>query len=227
MIPSLLGVELLRLLRRTPLWIFFATLAIQSIPFNPIPNVLPLAAYVARHAEDPLGLYLSVALSALGAVLGKLVVLRFGSSLRALMPARSREAFKKLLEMVPRDRLDLAVFAIAASPLPDDEVYLLLGAGGYSTRRLTAVLIPAKALWAATHLAYALATYRAVKLLAGDAAFWAYAVSISALTLALTAAALRLDWAAVLDAYRYGGIKSAVAAGLKSALSLRRNRPRL
>lgn len=227
MIPPLSVVEFLRLLRRTPLWLFFATLAIQSVPFNPIPNFLPIAAYVAGNAGDPLGLSLSVLLSASGAVLGKLVVLKLGDWLKALMPQRSREAFKKLLEMVPDDKLDLTVFAIAASPLPDDEVYLLLRAGDYGARRLLGVLVPAKLVWATIHVAYALAVYRAVRLVAGDAAFWIYALSISALTLALTLIVFRLDWAAALDAYKAGGVKPAVAAILRSVFPLRRAKPKL
>ncbi len=227
MIPLLIGVRMfLRVLRRTPLWLFFITLAIQSVPFNPIPNYLPIAVYVARSAGGPLGLISTVVLSALGAVLGKLVVLKFGDWLKGLMPSRSREAFKKLLEMVPEDKLDLAVFAIAASPLPDDEVYLLLRAGDYSARRLIAVLLPAKLVWASVHIAYAVATYRAVKLIAGDVGFWTYMAFISALTFALTLAALRLDWAAVLDAYKIGGFKPAAITALKSIIPIRRAKPR-
>lgn len=217
-----LGVEAVLRSWHTPHWLFLATFAIQSIPFNPIPNYLPIALYVVKNAKEPLGLTSAVLLSALGAVLGKLVVLKFGDLLKRLMPRRSREAFKELLEMVPEDKLDLAVFVVAVSPLPDDEVYLLLRAGDYSAKRLLFLLLPAKLVWALVHVVYALATYRAVEFIAGDAAFWAYMAFISALTFASTVVALRLDWASVLDAYKTGGIKSAVAMALRSAVALRR-----
>lgn len=222
MIPLFSGVRaVLRMLKDTPLWLFLATFAIQGVPFNPIPNYLPIAVYVARGAGSPLGFASAVVLSALGAVLGKLVVLKFGDLLKGLMPSRNREAFKRLLYAVPKDELDLAVFIVAASPLPDDEVYLLLRAGDYSTRRLLLVLLPAKLIWALAHVVYAVATYRAVKLIAGDAAFWAYTVFISLLTLALTIAALRLDWTSVLDAYKVGGAKSAVVTALRLVIAPR------
>ncbi|MEL9990152.1 MAG: hypothetical protein QXP98_02655 [Thermoproteus sp.] len=214
--------EFLRLVRHTPLWLFFVTFAIQSIPFNPVPNYIPIAAYIAYTAREPYQLTLSVVLSALGAAVGKLVVLKFGDWLKGVMPARSRESFRRLLSLVPKDKLDLAVFAIAASPLPDDEVYLILRAGDYDAKRLVAVLIPAKLLWASMHVLYALATYRAVRYIAGDVGLWAYMGAISGISLALTIAALRLDWGAVLDAYRAGGVKLAVKAALKSLSPFKR-----
>lgn len=215
----------LALIRDTPLWLFLAALIIQGMPFNPVPNYLPILIYVAHNAQRPENLAVAAAASAAGAALGKLLVMKLGDYARGLMPANSRRAFSYILARMPRNRLDLFVFAVAASPLPDDEVYILLRAGGYGIPRFLAVLLPAKAVWALVHVLYALATYRLAALVVHDAGIWMHAALASLLTLALTISALRMDWDAVASAYASGGPRGAVKTALKSAVYALWRRP--
>nr|KJR73923.1 MAG: membrane protein [Thermoproteus sp. AZ2] len=224
-LPPAALAHLLRLLRGTPLWLFLATFAIQAIPFNPVPNYIPIAVYIAYNIRRPEDVALAVLSAAAGAALGKAVVLMLGDRARAIMPPSSRNALKYVLDRTAEARLDLLIFAVAASPLPDDELYIVLSATGYSRRRVLAVVAPAKILWSLFHVLYAVATYRVIKLIIGDVNLWTYSAIFSAVTLSLTLLALRMDWDSVVKAYYAGGVRSAAKAALRSAMYALWRRP--
>ncbi|MBP1449117.1 MAG: hypothetical protein JZD41_03770 [Thermoproteus sp.] len=95
-----------------------ATLIIQGVPFNPVPNYVPILIYMAHNAQRLGSLAVAAAASAAGAALGKLFVMKSWDYAGGPMPASSRRAFSYILARMPRNRLDLLVFAVAASPLP-------------------------------------------------------------------------------------------------------------
>lgn len=222
-LPPTALAHLLRLLRGTPLWLFLATFAIQAIPFNPVPNYIPIAIYVAYNMRRPEDMALAVLSAAAGAALGKAVVFSLGVRAKALMPPSGRNALRRILERTTK--LDLLMFAVAASPLPDDELYIILSAAGYSRWRMLAVVAPAKILWSLFHVLYAIATYRITKLIVGDVNLWTYSAAFSAITLFVTLLALRMDWDSIVKTYYTDGVKSAIRVALRSALYALWRRP--
>lgn len=203
------------LVRHTPLWLFLATFAIQSVPFSPVPSYIPLVFYTLYHVRSSTDLAAAVFVSAAGAIAGKIVVFLFGDWLKPLMPRKSRETFRELLRSIPEDKLSLALFLMAALPLPDDEVYILLRAGDYDLRKLLIVITPAKILWAFSHVMYIVALRGAIAPLIGGGPL-AEGALVSAVMLALTVAALRADWSQTFKCYRSHGAVAAVKTALKS-----------
>jgi membrane protein DedA with SNARE-associated domain len=110
------------------LGIFLLSLIANSIPFVGLPylNVLVLMTPFMESWE----LAIVAVLSALGATLGKLVIYFLGRGVGHTLPEKSRENlffFQKLL----RRWGILAIFLFAASPLPDDVLYIPLGMAKY------------------------------------------------------------------------------------------------
>jgi membrane protein YqaA with SNARE-associated domain len=132
-------VEVLRALLRAVspfggyLGVFTISLVSNSVPFLGVPYLLFVAGYIAREAVRlglPVELTL-ITLSALGATLGKLVVYFLAASFRLKLSSRTKENLKVFANFSKRLALPLVVF-FAATPAPDDLLYVPLGLSRYS-----------------------------------------------------------------------------------------------
>lgn len=108
--------------------IFLLSLISNSIPFVGLPylNFIVLMSPFLNQFE----FVIVAVLSALGASLGKVVVYFLGRSIRFTLPETTKENlffFQKLF----RKWGIFAIFLFAASPLPDDVLYIPLGMAQY------------------------------------------------------------------------------------------------
>lgn len=108
--------------------IFLLSLISNSIPFVGVPYlnfIVLLAPFL-----DQFEFFLVALLSALGASSGKVVIYFLGKSIRYTLPEKTKENlffFQRLF----RKWGIFAIFLFAASPLPDDVLYIPLGMAQY------------------------------------------------------------------------------------------------
>jgi membrane protein DedA with SNARE-associated domain len=110
--------------------VFAASLLGSLIPFVSGPYIPPIILAIMAGRLDPFPTALA---SALGAALAKAVLFKFFKGGRLLLGEESRKRIEPLERLVARHGW-LAVVAVAATPLPDDIVFLLLAVSNYSSK---------------------------------------------------------------------------------------------
>lgn len=124
------------------LGVFIVSLLGNAIPYSTIPYLVFIVIY-AGIVKDPI-LEIWIAISGgLGAAIGKLIVYYFGFGLRKILPDKvleNMEVFTKLF----KNSAFIAVLLFAALPLPDDILYVPLGAMKYDIKRYFIALLVGK-----------------------------------------------------------------------------------
>ncbi|MCD6301817.1 MAG: VTT domain-containing protein [Staphylothermus sp.] len=124
------------------LGVFIVSLLGNAVPYSTIPYLIFIVVY-AGMVKDP-ALDILIAFSGgLGAAIGKLIVYYFGFGLRKILPEKileNMEVFNKLF----KNSAFIAVLLFAALPLPDDIIYVPLGAMKYDTKRYFIALLIGK-----------------------------------------------------------------------------------
>ncbi len=124
------------------LGVFLLSLAGNAIPYSTIPYLLFITLY-ASSLDDPLKQLVITISGGVGAALGKVIVYYFGLGIRYAIPENMRrnlEAFTKIF----KNSTFIAVLVFAASPLPDDILYVPLGAMRYSLKKYIIALMSGK-----------------------------------------------------------------------------------
>lgn len=130
--------------------VFAASLLGSLIPFISGPYIPPILIGIIAGKLEPLP---TAALSAAGAALGKFILFNIFRGGRRFLSRRSLE------RMAPLERLVLrfgwvVVLLTAATPVPDDVVYLLLAIGGYRSSYFLPIVFAGK-LFITTVVAFA------------------------------------------------------------------------
>jgi len=110
--------------------IFLLSLIANSIPFVGLPYLVAVAVYAANYG-NPL---LVGVVSGLGAAVGKVIIYLIPTLSRRFISEDTKErldAFRKLAERY----LFFVILLFAASPLPDDVLYIPVGFMGYDLLR--------------------------------------------------------------------------------------------
>jgi membrane protein YqaA with SNARE-associated domain len=199
----------------TLLTLFAIALAAHVVPFSYIPTIAAVTPYVALYRDPAFALAASFAL-ALGSTAGKLVVFFCGHAAGKFLLRGMQEEAKALFNAVARSRgIGIAIFIFAATPLPDDVLYIPLAVAGYDVRRFALAVFAGKlALYLACTL-FIGGAYFTLELGAGSAA--ALAATLT-LTVTLSVLVARISWPAALAAYREGGLRAALRMALRSAV---------
>jgi membrane protein DedA with SNARE-associated domain len=151
---------------------------------------------------DPLPTALA---SALGAALAKAVLFKFFKGGRVLLGEESRKRIEPLERLVARHGW-LAVVAAAATPLPDDIVFLLLAVSNYSSKLFIPTVFAGKLIitTAVAYLSlywYGLTCY-IIECVVGEVNI-THTIAVAAATAAAALAAAytltRLDWTKLLN----------------------------
>ncbi|TDA25248.1 MAG: hypothetical protein DSO01_07990 [Archaeoglobi archaeon] len=176
--------------------IFLISFISNSIPFIGIPylNFLVVASPFLRIEEAAI----VAVVSALGASLGKIVIYFIGAGVRMTLSERTKENlafFEKIFEKWGV----LAVFIFAASPLPDDVLYIPLGIARYKLLHFFPAVFCGKIVVTFLAIFMGKATYDSIKFLLGNDIL-SFAVFFLITTL-LTFAVIRIDWKSVFEKY--------------------------
>jgi len=107
---------------------FFLSLLSNLILFAPIPYLLMIFWLSASPSVDPILIGVS---SALGATFGKVIVYYIGRGSRKLLDEKERKDLE-FARLITEKYGVIAIFLFAATPSPDDALYIPLGMMGYN-----------------------------------------------------------------------------------------------
>ncbi|MEM4273742.1 MAG: VTT domain-containing protein [Candidatus Caldarchaeum sp.] len=181
--------------------VFGASLLGSLLPFVSGPYIPPIIIAVMAGRLDPFPTALS---SAAGAALAKLILFRFFKSGRVLLSDETRRRMEPLERLVSKHGW-LAVVGAAATPLPDDVIFVLLAVSNYSSKLFLPTVFAGKLL-ITTAVAYValywgnLACY-IVECIVGEVNILhvtLIAVATAAAALAAVYLLTRLDWTKIL-----------------------------
>jgi len=212
------------------LGVFTVSLVSNSVPFLGVPYLLFVAGYIAREAVRlglPVELTL-IALSALGATLGKLVVYFLASSFRLKLSDRTKENLRVFANFSKRLALPLIIL-FAATPAPDDLLYVPLGLSRYSLLYyFTGVFLGKLVMvWLASTYFKVIAKVLGEELTVNPVAF----TTVALVTVYLCLVIMKIDWSKVASSYSGRGFLEALRTILAeyvevNKLLLRRIAPR-
>jgi len=198
-----------------PYWgLFLAVFISQAVPLAHLPGYTFVVLCVAAHHKTA-DLAAAALAVALGAALGKVVVFFTSRKIGEAVMGREAEYAKRLFEKISKWGIDLAVVAFAASPLPDDVLYIPLGMAGYDLRRFFVAVLVGKTILAVV-LVFFFGELGGLFLDTLGIVGVALTVGLAVFGSVLVA---RVRWSAVLQAYEAEGARAALKAVFKSAFS--------
>lgn len=181
--------------------IFVASLLGNMIPFFPVPYLI-YVVYVAQTPGSP-GLVQLATVGALGASIGKFVSYGLGYGAGKVFPG-SRARFDSLRQLLGGSAF-LAAFIFAASPFPDDVIFIPLGMMRYSPPKTFMSLFSGKFVLTLTVAYLARSSGRFLDVLLGGSPI-AAAISVG-IVLAIAVVMMKVDWEKVVARQRNGLIR--------------------
>jgi membrane protein DedA with SNARE-associated domain len=124
------------------LGVFLVSFLGNVIPYSTTPYLFFIILY-AGVVSDPVQHLLITISGGIGAALGKIIVYFFGYSIRHILSDDIRQNIEFFARFFKRSTF-IAVFIFAASPLPDDIIYVPLGAMKYDIKKYTIALVLGK-----------------------------------------------------------------------------------
>lgn len=120
------------ILQSLPLLITLISFVCNSIPYISIPYLLILLTYITS-TSPPIfeSIYLTI-LSALGASLGKIIIYYIGKGIGKLVIKDIDREKIQLFNKIASKGIFIAILIFAATPLPDDVIYIPIGLLGYN-----------------------------------------------------------------------------------------------
>jgi len=206
-----------------PLGIFILSLVSNSIPFIAVPYLAILVSYAALIPGIYDKVILAVA-SAAGAALGKVVIYFIGYSVRIGLSERNLKNLELFNKIASRSMF-IAIAVFAATPLPDDILYIPLGLAKYNIVLYFLAILLGKTILTAMAVIYT----HSVAVFAGE--FHLLIPTLIILTAFFSYIIIRVDWSSVIESFVskgiYGGLKNLlmqVANVLKLSYIIRRLR---
>ncbi len=186
-----------------PLGVFIVSALGNAIPYSTIPYLLFIVVYAGSLDNVLDQAYISF-LGGLGAAVGKIVVYYFGRGLRLVMTEQQKNNMEVFVGLFKRSTF-LAVFLFAALPLPDDILYIPLGATGYSLIRFFTALLLGKIIITGAAVFFG-STYSWLLEDAADTPWYITYPSLLAITLILTYIVAKIDWVKIAKGYKEKGV---------------------
>lgn len=202
--------------------VFTISLVSNSVPFLGVPYLLFVAGYIAREAIRlglPAELTL-IALSALGATLGKLVVYFVAASFRLKLSSKTKDNLRLFANFSKKLAFPLVVF-FAATPAPDDLLYVPLGLSRYSLVYYFTGIFIGKSIMVWISSTY----FKAITHVLGEdpLADPLAAVTIAIVTAYLCVVILKIDWSRVVSSYSERGVLEALKRLLAEYVEVNRS----
>ncbi|OYT51952.1 MAG: hypothetical protein B6U76_10375 [Desulfurococcales archaeon ex4484_217_2] len=194
-----------------PIGIFLVSFLGNVIPYSTVPYLIFIVHYGATVTET-LGMIEIAILGGIGAALGKVIVLLIGSATRKILPETDKKSMKLFMKLAGKS-VFIAVLVFAATPLPDDVLYIPLGAMGYSPFKFFVAAAIGKAI--ITYMA--LLFGETIRYLVGESSTIASIVAIVA-TLILMFLIVKVDWEMIIEEIVSKGWRSFILNLLKNPL---------
>ncbi len=180
------------------LGIFLVSFLGSLIVFVPVPYFLVIAAASADPVFDPLLIGVS---SAIGATIAKVIIFQASYAGGKLMGNDTEKRMRPFMKLVSRYG-GIAAFLAAATPIPDDLIYIPLGLAQYSLPRFLLTTLSGKILLTVVIAWGVRLSYNSVRFLIDGSTNPLEATLIASVfvaTIAITVyAMMKLDWAKIL-----------------------------
>jgi len=180
--------------------VFLASILGNMIPFFPVPYLFIVGIVASQNPG--LGLVPIATLAALGAAIGKFTIYAVGYGTSQMLKGK-RARFESLRKLLGGSAF-LAAFLFAASPFPDDIIFIPLGVMRYSPVKTFISLLSGKFVFA---LAIAYLFRSATGLV--DLFLGGSPITVSAsigVFILISVLMLRIDWERVLDERKQRGL---------------------
>jgi len=195
-----------------PLGVFLVSFLGNVIPYSTIPYLIFVVQYGVA-IDNPL-IHIGIAiLGGLGAALGKVIVLLIGFAARKVIPEKTKKSMKLFMKLAGKS-VFIAVLIFAASPLPDDILYIPLGAMGYSPFKFFAAAVVGKII--ITYMA--LLFGGAIRLIVGESSVLAAIVSLIA-TIVLLLILVKVNWEKIVEDITFKGWKEFLKEIIRNPLA--------
>jgi len=194
-----------------PIGVFLVSFLGNVIPYSTIPYLIFIVQYGAAFSETISMVEIAI-LGGVGAALGKVIVLLIGTATRKILPETAKKSMKLFMKLAGKS-VFIAVLVFAATPLPDDALYIPIGAMGYS---------PFKFFVAAT-IGKTIITYIAllfggtIRYLVGESSIVTSIVAIVA-TLVLMLLLVKVNWELIIEEIINKGWKNFILNLIKNPL---------
>lgn len=162
------------------------------IPYSTIPYLIFIVEYGLAIGSPAIRIGIAV-LGGLGAALGKVIVLLIGFAARKVLPEKAKKSMKLFMKLASKS-VFIAVLVFAASPLPDDILYIPLGAMGYSPFKFFAAAVIGKIF--ITYMALLFGGI--IRFIVGESSILAAIVSLVA-TVILFLLLIKIDWEKIVE----------------------------
>ncbi|NPA22896.1 MAG: VTT domain-containing protein [Crenarchaeota archaeon] len=116
----------------------------NCIPYLTVPYLAIIFFYTSLFSNNIELVTIIILISSLGAATGKVIVYLIGKSLRRLVIGKVSEQDIELFNKLADKGIFFAIFVFAATPLPDDVLYIIVGALKYSPLRFFAACLAGK-----------------------------------------------------------------------------------
>ncbi len=174
----------------------------NAIPFVGVPYLLGVGLAVSR--MDPVSAALAIIASAAGATCGKIVVYLLGAGVRLKLGAKSKENLEKFVKLFRRSAF-LAIVLFAATPLPDDLLYVPLGIAKYPLPLYVTAVFVGKIIVTTLATCYIGTAVSIVTSLDPTTPLGALVTAIVVgATVWLSYIVIKLDWGRVVDGFAQG-----------------------
>ncbi len=175
-----------------PIGIFLVSFLGNVVPYSTIPYLIFIVQYGAT-VREAIGMVEIAILGGIGAALGKVIVLLIGSATRKILSESAKKSMKLFMKLAGKS-VFIAVMIFAATPLPDDILYIPLGVMGYSPFKFFVAAAIGK-----TVITYmALLFGETIRYLVGESSIATSIVSIVA-TLALMLLIVKVNWEKIIE----------------------------
>lgn len=162
------------------------------IPYSTIPYLIFIVEYGLAIGSPAIRIGIAI-LGGIGAALGKVVVLLIGFAARKVLPEKTKKSMELFMKLASKSAF-IAVLIFAASPLPDDILYIPLGAMGYSPFKFFAAAVIGKIF--ITYMALLFGGI--IRFIVGESSILAAIVSLVA-TVILFLLLIRINWEKIVE----------------------------
>ncbi|RLG74564.1 MAG: hypothetical protein DRO23_06365 [Thermoprotei archaeon] len=195
-----------------PLGVFLVSFLGNVIPYSTIPYLIFVVQYGVAIGNPLIRIGIAV-LGGLGAALGKVIVLLIGFAARKVIPEKTKKSMKLFMKLAGKS-VFVAVLIFAASPLPDDILYIPLGAMGYSPFKFFAAAVIGKII--ITYMALLFGGI--IRLIAGESSVLAAIVSLIA-TIVLLLILVKVNWEKIVEDITFKGWKEFLKEIIRNPLA--------
>ena len=162
------------------------------IPYSTIPYLIFIVEYGLAIGSPVVRMGIAI-LGGIGAALGKVVVLLIGFAARKVLPEKTKKSLELFMKLASKSAF-IAVLIFAASPLPDDILYIPLGTMGYSPFKFFAAAVVGKIF--ITYMALLFGGI--IRFIVGESSILAAIVSLVA-TVILFLLLIKIDWEKIVE----------------------------